>query len=188
MALKVELNTQNFENTDRINDYVNKKVSKLDKFLKGIDTVQIDLAYVKSARNASDRQVAQITLRGKGFILRSEERAADIFTAIDTSVDKIQRQIERFKGKRERGRGVEVETLEPVEVETLVEDEIQPEIVRRKEFFISDNPMDEIEAIEQMTLLGHENFFIFFNGNSNEINVLYKRRDGTYGLIIPKIK
>jgi putative sigma-54 modulation protein len=186
MALKVELNTQNFENTDRINEYVNKKVSKLDRFLKGIDTVQIDLAYVKSARNASDRQVAQITLRGKGFILRSEERAADIFTAIDTSVEKIQRQIERFKGKRERGRGPEAP--EPVEAETLVEEEALPEIVRRKEFFISDNPMDEVEAMEQMTLLGHENFFIFYNGNTYEINVLYRRRDGTHGLIIPKIK
>jgi putative sigma-54 modulation protein len=184
MALKVELNTENFENTDRINDYVSKKVSKLDRFLKGIDIVQIDLAYVKSARNASDREVAQITLRGKGFILRSEERSTDIFTAIDTAVEKIERQIERFKGKRQRVRGTEVPSLE--ETETTVEvEEIQPEIVRRKEFHVIDNPMDEVEALEQMTLLGHENFFIFFNANTNAINVLYRRRDGTYGLIIP---
>jgi len=186
MAFKVDIYTQNMENTDRINEYVNKKVSKLDHLLKDIEETQIDLSYVKSARNLSDRQVAQITIRGKGFILRSEERAADIFTAIDNALDKVHRQIERFKGKRSRVRDTNVADIE-IAAEKLIdeEDEIQPLIARRKEFTMV--PMDEMEAIEQMALLGHEDFFVFCNANTSDINVLYRRRNGTYGLIIPKI-
>jgi putative sigma-54 modulation protein len=105
MALEVEIYGRNMDVTEKIQDYVTKKVSRLDRFLPGIDEARVDLAYVKSARSAADRQVAQITVRGKGFILRSEERADDIFAAFDTSLDKIQRRMERFKGKHARGRG-----------------------------------------------------------------------------------
>ena len=105
MALAVEIYGRNMEITERINDYVTKKVSKLDRFLTGIDEARVDLAFVKSARSASDRQVAQITVRGKGFILRSEERSEDIYAAFDTALDKMQRRIERYKGKHYRGRG-----------------------------------------------------------------------------------
>jgi putative sigma-54 modulation protein len=190
MTLEVDINGRNMEVTDRIKDYVSKKVNRLDRYLPGIEEARVDLAYVKSARSASDRQVAQITVRGKGFILRSEERADDIFAAIDTALDKIQRRIERFKGKHYRGRGdgksvadvagealpaaIEEETVEPKRV-----------IARRKHFRLS--PMDETEALEQMELLGHEDFFVFYNANTNAINVLYRRLDGTYGLIEPEV-
>lgn len=186
MALKVDIFTRNLDLTDQLKEYINKKVSKLDRFLPGIDETRVDLAYAKSARNAADRQVAQITIRGRGFILRTEERADDMFAAIDLSLDKMQRMIERFKGKRHRGRaeGTPATSL-AVEAATAVETEPTPVIVRRKQFTLV--PMDEAEAIEQMNLLGHEDFFIFFNVNSNSINVLYRRRDGAYGLIEPKI-
>ena len=145
----------------------------------------MDLAYVKSARSSTDRQVAQITVRGKGFILRSEERADDIFAAMDTAVEKMQRQIERYKGKHYKGRGDGKSAAEVVEAVPLEEEtgETGPIIARRKTFHLQ--PMSEMEAIEQMLLLGHENFFIFFNVNSKSINVLYHRRDGSYGLIEP---
>ena len=187
MALTPEIFARNMVVTDRIDDYVNKKVSKLDKYLSNIEETRVDLAYVKSARNATDRQVAQITIRGKGFILRSEERADDIFAAIDASVDKILRQIKRFKGKRYRGRGDGTSTSEMMMETSAFEDEAEeaPVIARRKQFTLI--PMDELEAVEQMKLLGHEDFFVFFNANTNEINVLYLRRDGTYGLIEPKL-
>jgi putative sigma-54 modulation protein len=186
MAYPVEIYGRSLEVTDRIEEYVNKKVNKLDRYLPGIEEARVDLAYVKSARSANDRQVAQLTVRGKGFILRSEERADDIFTALDTALDKLQRQIERFKGKRTRGRGDGKSAAEvtPVEVEEEPE-ETGPVIARRKQFRLS--PMNEYEAIEQMILLGHEDFFIFYNADSNAINVLYHRRDGTYGLIEPEI-
>jgi putative sigma-54 modulation protein len=187
MALSVAIYPKNMELTDRISEYVTKKISKLDRFLNDIDETRVDLDYQKSARNPSDRQVAQITIRGRGYILRTEERSDDIFTAVDQALEKMQRQIERFKGKRARGRGdgtpaseLAAETPAPVE-----ETEPQPVIARRKTFSLV--PMDEMEAIEQMIQLGHENFFVFFNAGSNKINVLYRRRDGTYGLIDPSL-
>jgi putative sigma-54 modulation protein len=187
MTVEVEIYGRNLEVTDRIRDYVTKKASKLDRYLTGIEETRIDLAYVKSARSASDRQVAQITVRGKGFILRSEERADDIFTAFDEALDKVQRRMERYKGKRYRGRGdgrSAAEVVLQVEEEEHTE-ELGPVIARRKRFVLT--PMDEMEALEQMVLLGHESFFVFFNANTNAINVLYQRRDGTYGLIEPEI-
>ncbi|HEX9115688.1 MAG TPA: ribosome-associated translation inhibitor RaiA [Anaerolineae bacterium] len=188
MALEVEIYGRNMEVTDRIQEYVNKKVGKLDRYLPGIEEARVDLAYVKSARSAADRQVAQVTVRGKGYILRSEERADDIFAALDTAIDKIQRRIERFKGKHYRGRGDGKSTAEVAPVETTEEEEsgeLGPVIARRKHFVLS--PMDEYEALEQMSLLGHEDFFVFYNASTNSVNVLYHRRDGTYGLIEPQI-
>ncbi len=185
MALEVDLYTRNMDATDRIQDYVNKKVGKLDRYLPNIEEARVDLSYVKSARNSTDRQVAQITVRGKGFILRSEERADDIFAAMDTALEKMQRQIERFKGKRHKGRGDGKSAAEVVEPPAVEEEggEDLPVIVRRKTFQL--HPMNELEAIEQMQLLGHDNFFVFFNMDTNAINVLYRRRDDSYGLIEP---
>jgi putative sigma-54 modulation protein len=183
---KLEIYGKNMEITDRINDYVGKKAAKFDRMLTTMDEVKVDLAFVKSARSAADRQVAQITIRGKGFILRSEERADDIFAAFDTAIEKMQRQIERYKGKHFRGRG---DGRSAAEVGGIIPDETEieekPLIVKRKSFHMV--PMDEIEAIEQMTLLGHNDFFVFYNGNTNAINVLYHRRDGSYGLIVPEV-
>jgi len=186
MSLEVDIYGRNIEITDRLDEYVTKKVSKLDRYLNGIEEARVDLAYSKSARSAADRQIAQITIRGKGFILRSEERADDIFAAIDSASDKMQRRIERYKGKRYRGRGdgKTFTDFVPMEVEEEIE-EPEMQIVRRKRFTVS--PMDEQEAMDQMSLLGHEDFFVFFNVNTNGINILYRRRDGTYGLIEPDI-
>jgi putative sigma-54 modulation protein len=192
MALEVAIYPKNMELTDRISKYVNKKVSKLDRFLTDIEETRVDLAFQKSARNPSDRQIAQITLRGRGYILRTEERSDDIFTAVDLALENMQRKIERFKGKRSRGRGdgtpaaeVAPETSESIEEPVTETMEEAPVIARRKTFSLV--PMDEMEAIEQMIRLGHENFFVFFNANTNSVNVLYHRRDGTYGLIEPTL-
>jgi putative sigma-54 modulation protein len=193
MVLKVDIFAKNMDLSERLNDYVNKKVSKLDRFLNGIEQTRVDLSFEKAARSASDRQVAQITIWGKGFILRTEERADDIFAAVDAALDKMQRQIERLKGKRQRGRG---DGTPASEVEAFIADQPEVEdtegtpeeelvIARRKQFVLT--PMNEIEAIEQMRLLGHDNFFVFYNADTSEINVLYHRRDGTYGLIEPRL-
>jgi len=187
MALEVAIYPKNMELTDRISEYIKKKISKLDRFLNDIDETRVDLDYQKSARNPSDRQVAQITIRGRGYILRTEERSDDIFAAVDQALEKMQRKIERFKGKRARGRGDGTPTaaVAPEVSAANVETEEQPIIARRKTFSLV--PMDEMEAIDQMIQLGHENFFVFFNANTNKINVLYRRRDGTYGLIDPTL-
>jgi len=186
MDFKVEISAKNMEVTERISDYVNKKIAKFNRLLPAIDEVRIDLSHLKNARSVNDRNVAQITIRGKSYILRAEERADDIFTALDTTLDKMQRQIERFKGKHEHGRGDGTPASAVTPGEPIVEEtNNQHVVVRRKEFTLI--PMDEAEAVEQMVLLGHENFFIFYNTNNNGVNVLYRRRDGTYGLIEPKV-
>lgn len=185
----VSIYSRNMQVSDRLNDYIETKAGKLDKYLPGIDEARVDLAYVKSARSVSDRQVAQITVRGKKFILRAEERAEDIFVAFDQALDKLQRQMERYKGKhyRNQNRG-DGKTLGELAAEIEGEEDLEepaPQIVRRKKFMLT--PMDEEEAIEHMNLLGHDTFFVFFNFNTDSINVVYKRRDGTYGLIEPEL-
>jgi putative sigma-54 modulation protein len=186
MAQNLEIFGSEFEVTDHIREYVTKKVEKFDRHLGTIDDIRVDLAYIKAARSAADRYVAQMTVHGKGFILRAEERADDIRTAMDATIDKLARQIDRFKGKH-RGRGDGKSAVDiAAEIEPLShETEVAPVIARRKGFVVI--PMDEIEAIEHMKLLGHDNFFIFCNAKSGLVNVLYRRRDGTYGLIEPHI-
>ncbi len=185
MAQKVEITVKNMRLGEQIEEYVNKKVARLERFLPEVEETHIDLATSKMLRNKQDREVAQFTLLGKGFILRTEERDADLMTAIDKAADKMQRQIERFKGKRNRDRVNGVPISEITSEPETAEPEQKTAIVRRKSFTLV--PMDENEAIEQMSLLGHEDFFIFYNVNTNSINVLYKRHDGDYGLIEPKI-
>ena len=188
MTQKIETVARNMRLTDNVREYVEKKAAKLERFLQEIDEVRVELSHIKSARSALDRQVAQITVHGKGFILRSEERADDIHAAFDAALEKIQRQIDRYKGKHYHGRGDGRSAAEVLEEEELLVDEtgeLLPLIARRKKFVVL--PMNEDEAVEQMRLLGHDNFFIFFNPEQNSIQVLYRRRNGTYGLIEPVV-
>jgi putative sigma-54 modulation protein len=186
MAFELEITARNMEVTDRIKDYVNKKVAKLDRHFDDIEEIKVDLAFAKSVRSSTDKFVAQITSRGRGFMLRSEERADEIFAAFDIALEKMQRQVERYKGKRNKGRidgrsiSILVMDQEPVDEQDVAY------IARRKAFDLV--PMSEEEALEQMKLLAHDNFFIFFNVDNNAIAVLYRRRDGSYGLIEPKIR
>lgn len=188
MALPVEITVRNLELSERLKQYVTSRASKLDRYLDTLEQARVDLSYVKSARSAKDRHVAQLTVWGKGVMLRAEERADDMFAAVDAVLEKIGRQIERYKGRRWRGRGdgrsaAEVSAELQAEAETAAAPAV--EIVRRKRFPLI--PMDEQEAIEQMSLLGHEEFFIFLNAATQQINVLYRRRDGTFGLIEPEL-
>lgn len=188
MAQKIEITARNMRLTDNTRDYVEKKAAKLERYLQEIDEIRVELSHIKSARSAQDRQVAQITAHGKGFILRSEERSDDIHAAFDTALDKVQRQIDRYKGKHYHGRGDGRSAAEVVDNEEAPVDEtgeLLPLIARRKKFIVL--PMTEDEAVEQMRLLGHDNFFVFFNAEQNSIQVLYRRRNGSYGLIEPVV-
>jgi putative sigma-54 modulation protein len=186
MTQKIEIVTRNMRLTENVKDYIEKKADKLERHLQEIEEIRVEVSHLKSARSATDRQVAQITAHGKGFILRTEERADDIHAAFDIALDKMMRQVERYKGKHYRGRGDGRSAAEVVQEEMPIDDEtgeLLPLIGRRKKFIIL--PMNEEEAVEQMRLLGHDNFFIFFNAEQNSIQVLYRRRNGTYGLIEP---
>lgn len=185
MANKVEIQARNMRLTDDIREYVEKKTAKLERYLQEIDEIYVELTHAKTARHANDRQVAQITVKGKGFILRTEERAEDLHNAFDIAFDKIQRQADRYKGKHYHWRGDGRSAAELYEEELPVDDtgELLPLIAKRKKFIVM--PMNEDEAVEQMRLLGHDNFFVFFNAEKNSIQVLYRRRNGSYGLIEP---
>jgi putative sigma-54 modulation protein len=185
MTVKVEIFARNLEVDERIKQYVTKKASKLDRYLNDIEQVKVDLEYFKSARNATDRFVAQITVKAHRGLLRTEERSDELTAAFDLTVDKMQRQLERYKGKHYRGRGDGRSAIEVVPLPETSTGELASVISRRKTFDLF--PMSEAEALEQMKLLGHDNFFIFFNIETATISVLYRRRDDTYGLIEPKI-
>ena len=191
MAIEVRITGRNAHISKKLRAYAEKKVGKLDHYLPELTEADLELDVHETARTAEDRQVAQLTLRTRGRILRAEERSADMFASIDMVLEKIGRQIERYKGKRERrwlaGRGEErvAEILQAEEARAEEDDEPGPRVVRRKQFELA--PMNEEEAIEQMHLLGHEDFFVFYNADTAAINVLYQRKDGDYGLIEPEI-
>jgi putative sigma-54 modulation protein len=186
MSHKVDVQTHNMDLTDAIKEYVINKAERLDRHLPQIDEIRVELTYLKSARNALDRFNAEITVRGKNLLLRAEERADDLHAAFDTALDKMDRQVERYKGKHYRGRGDGRSAAEAAE--QVLDDEtgeLTPLVAKRKKFTMI--PMNEDEAVIQMRELGHENFFVFYNAETSKINILYRRRNGSYGLIEPEI-
>jgi len=190
--MQIQIHARNLNVNQRLQDYVEKKVNKLDKFLPQINDVHIELANEK-LHKGGERFIAQITVRDRrGMILRAEDkRQTDIYAAVDNSVDKMHRLISRYKGKRRRRAGERFEALEPElaasENLPISEDEDEdtaetPQIVRRKQLELV--PMSEEEAIDQMELLGHD-FFVFYNAQNGRVNVLYRREGGGYGLLEP---
>jgi putative sigma-54 modulation protein len=178
--MELSIFTRKLDMTPRLRDYVEGKVGRLDRYLPTIDEARIDLE-VEDTRSDEDRQVAQLTVWTRGTILRAEERTNDIFSSIDAVLDKMYRQIARYKGKRlDRWHS----SAEEIPVEEPIEEESRPEIVRVKQFEV--RPMTPEEAVEQMELLGHH-FFVFLNAEEGAINTIYKRRDGNYGLLQPQV-
>ena len=181
--MEVVIQGKNNELTDLIRYYAEKKINTLDRYLPdGTVEAHVELSD-EQTRSAADRQVAQVTLRINGAILRAEERSGDIFASIDAVSEKMIRQIRRYKGRRwESRRNQAAETAEAIKDATPEEEE--GEIVRIKRFTLS--PTTEDEAISQMELLGHD-FYVFYNVNTESINVLYRRHDGNYGLLQPEM-
>jgi putative sigma-54 modulation protein len=182
--MQLSITGKNLEVTNALREYVEKKIGRLDRYLPNISDARVELS-VESTRAAKDSQVAQVTVHTKRALLRAQEASADMFASIDTVFEKMQRQVDRYKGKRWAKRGAEEEALAPAPVEEEVPaSEESSRITRIKRFQMV--PMDEEEAIDQMELLGHD-FFVFFNINQNQINVVYRRSTGDYGLIVPEM-
>lgn len=190
--MDLKIHARNVDVTPQLQEHVEKKVSKLDRYLPNIQEVSVDLA-IERRKQGSDQCIAQLTVRNmRGVILRAEEkRQPDVYAALDVALDKMYRQIERYKGRRKR-RGArvpevqaELASMEPVPLEAPVEEEEEKvAIVRRKTVALT--PMSEEEAIDQMELLGHS-FFIFYNAETAKIGVLYRREDGNYGVLEPEV-
>ena len=186
--MEIYIKGKNFVVSDRVRDYVEKKIGKLDRYLPDIEEARVEITQEKT-KSAQDKNIVQVTLRAAGTILRAEERSNAIYACIDTVTDKIHRQVARYKGKRtDRRHGHhhkraddEFAMLEQDMMASLAEDD-ERTIVRVKQFSV--NSMNEEEAIEQMELLGHD-FFVFFNSEAGRINVLYRRTDTNYGILDP---
>jgi putative sigma-54 modulation protein len=193
--MQLLLQGKNFVISDRIRNYVEKKMGKLDRYLPDIEEARVEITQEKT-KSAKDRNIVQVTLRANSTILRAEERSDAIYSCIDAVVGKIHRQIARYKGKRvNRWHGQHNHKREVVDVMPEMPDlsqevldglaeERERQIVRVKRFAV--NPMSAEEAIEQMELLGHS-FFVFYNADVGRINVVYRRSDNNYGLLDPEV-
>ena len=188
--MQLTITGKNIEINDTLRSYVEKKIGRLDRYLPNVIDGRVELEKAEGARAAEDRQVAQVTLRTKNAVLRAEEASNDIFASIDAVVEKMQRQADRYKNKRRSKRMDEAQQIEAAtavleDAEALDAADEAPVQLRVKRFQMI--PMDEEEAIAQMELLGHD-FYVFYNVNQNQINVLYRRRNGQYGLIQPELR
>ncbi|HZD10648.1 MAG TPA: ribosome-associated translation inhibitor RaiA [Candidatus Binatia bacterium] len=188
--MEILIHSRSMDVSDRLHDYVEKKTSRLDRYMPKLVEIRVDLSE-ESTRSSGERYNAQITIRDEhGTILRAEERSSDMFSSVDAVVDKLYRQIKRYRGKRLRNRRggnnddlAEFEPL-PLELAELEDATDGPHIVRRKRFPLQ--PMSPEEAVDQMELLGHD-FFVFFNPDEQTVNVVYRRHDGDYGLLLPEM-
>lgn len=177
---------QNLELTPPLRDYVEKKVGRLERYFEN----EVGTDCNVTMRVIREEQTIEVTIPLRGVILRAEESHSDLYAATDLVVDKLERQIRKYKTKinrksRQNGSLKEFNNGAPangVQVETPEMDE-EMKIVRTKRFNLK--PMNAEEAVLQMDLLGH-NFFVFSNMESDQINVVYKRKDGRYGLIEPE--
>ena len=190
--MQLTVHGRNVEVTDWVREYVEKKVTRLERYLPQMKEIRAEWTH-RATRSADDRYTAQVTVWAGGQILRAEESTSDIFASIDATIDKMSKQVRRFKGRRYDNRrrasaaaSLEVEMNGTAAVAVEEEEEAENaagQIVRRKQFMVE--PMNEEEAMEQMELLGHD-FFVFFNPDSNAINVIYRRKeDNNYGLLQP---
>ena len=160
--------------TDAIKDYTEEKLGKLDKYFKDDDITANVLAKVRG-----NSQIVEVTIPTSKFILRSEEEHDDLYAAIDLVTDKLERQIRKNKTRLNRNVKESVKEFN-FDYELPIEEEAKETVVKRKKLEMK--PMSEEEAVLEMELLGH-NFFVYKDMDTNSINVLYKRKDGDYGLI-----
>ena len=180
--MRLQVKVKNVEVTDSLKDYALQKLGKLEKHLNDAARLELELQVEKNP-SISQNQVAEATIWTKGPVLRARESSTDMKASIDQLVEKLERQARRYRDKRRRGpnRGNHDHGVEGVPV---VPSEETPVIVKTKQFAIK--PMTPEEAVLQLELIGHE-FFVFQNAETNEVNVLYQRRDGNYGLIEPRV-
>ncbi len=177
--MAITVRGKNIEVTPALRDYVEKRVSKVTKYFSDVGDIHAALAVEKA------KHIVEVTVPVNGILLRAQEMTDDMYTSIDLVVDKIERQIRKYKTKlmkRFRNSGNNGFRSELVPDHQAVEEE---RIIKTKRFPIK--PMNAEEAIMQMNLIHHD-FFVYFDGDEGAISVVYRRKDGDYGLIAPEIK
>lgn len=178
--MRLQVKGKNVEVTDAMREYAQQKLGKLERLVRDPTRVELELAVERNPSIAAN-QIAEATIWTKGPILRARESSEDMKASIDQLVDKLERQVKRYREKRRRrgGRG-DGQLLEAM---PAVPGEEEPMIVKTKQFAVK--PMTPEEAVLQLELVGHD-FFVFRNADSGEVNVVYRRRDGNFGLIEPQ--
>lgn len=177
--MRLQVKGKNVEVTDSIREYAEEKLSKLERQLADPTRVELELAVEKNP-SISQNHVAEATIWTKGPILRAREASADHKASIDQLVDKLERQVKRYREKRRPRRAQQLEAA-GIPEDAIPDDE--PRIVKSKQFAVK--PMSAEEAVLQLELVGHD-FFVFQNADTGDVNVVYRRRDGAYGLIEPQ--
>lgn len=184
--MKTEIIGKKVEISEPVKGYIEKKVGKLGRYLPGITDAKVEI-YEEKTRSSEQRFATKVVLKTKGALFTAKERGADIYATIDRVAESLSRQLERYKGKLyERGKRVSLarQGTNPGEAPETEESKPLRKVVKVKRFLVK--PMSITEASEQMELLGHD-FFIFVNAESGGINLLYRRKDGNYGLIQPEL-
>lgn len=190
--MKLVIHGRNIEITDAIREYVHQKLEKAaSHFLNSTNEIDVHLSVARNPR-IDTKQTAEVTVYANGTVIRAEESSENLYASIDLVADKIARQLRKYKERRlDKKTHAQVKTSEvvnPVPVEsTLIGDrtpELPPEVVRTKYFAMP--PMTMAEALEQLQLVDHD-FYMFRNAETGEINVIYERNHGGYGVIQPRL-
>lgn len=178
--MKIKIFGKNIEVTEGIRSAVEEKIGKLDKYFAEETRVDVTLSVNKN------EQKVEVTIPVKGRIIRAEEISDDMYVSIDMVEETIERQLVKYKNKIiDKKKSIKEAFIETyIEADYEDEDEDQIKIKKTKRFGIK--PMDPEEACVEMELLGH-NFFVFLNAETEEVNVVYKRKGNTYGLIEPEL-
>ena len=177
--MRLQVKGKNLEVSDSIRAYAERKLAKLDPQLHELTQVELELAVERNPSIAAN-QVAEATIYTKGPVLRARESSSDMKASIDLLTDKLLRQVKHYRDKRSRRNGRPHAAPEGgIDVTNL-----DPQIVKTKQFVME--PMLAEEAVLQLELVGHD-FFVFQNADTNSVNVVYRRRNGGYGLIEPQL-
>jgi len=180
--MQINVTFRHMETSEPVRNYVEEKLTKVKKYIDEPVDAQVVLSVEKKIRHK-----AEVTLAAKGIIIKAKEETSDMYAAIDGVLDKLDRQLKRYKDKikkhkplRGRGRSVEKTVFT---AESIDESHSEPSIIKTDSFQIK--PMSVDEAVMQMDLLDKE-FLVYTDSSSEEVNVVYRRKDGNYGLIAPQ--
>jgi putative sigma-54 modulation protein len=189
--MKLVIQGKNIEITDAIREYVHQKIEKAVNHFQTLTTeVDVHLSVARNPR-INPKQTAEVTIYANGAVVRAEESSENLYASIDLVANKIARQLRKYKEKRQEKTHAPVKTAEVVEEQPVAASLVQPdrsptlpeEVVRTKYFAMP--PMTMQEALEQLELVDHD-FYMFRNLETGEINVIYERNHGGYGVIQPR--
>ena len=177
--MNIHITVKNIELTEAIKNYVEKKIGKIKKYFDQVIDVNVVLEVQKNVH------MAEVLVNAKGVFLKGAERSEDLYASIDLAVDKIDRQLVKYKSKLKNKKLIDKKFEQPLRLDVYNLDSLdtdEPVSIITKDIPVK--PMDVEEAVMQMDLL-NKNFFVFRNAKSSEVNVVYKRDDGNIGLITP---